>query len=598
MVDRRHAKRAGWTRAVAAVAACPLLAGLSDAAETSDPQPAPVFSFGGRIGIGAVYRLEDPDLRLPYALNGAAAGVAARNGTGANADDANLNFRRHQAISRAITGSFDVQARYRDTRALLRLKGWRDDALRNDGRSWGSAANNYAAGAALSDAGAPPLTRFSALTVGEAWIEQAIDAGRWRLAGRAGQQTIDWGAGAGFAGGLEVLTPRDLPASRRAGSLPADARVPVPALFASAEYERAIRLEGFYQTHFRPNAVDMCGTFFAVNDYMANGCDKVMSGPPFVSDRARVALGAYLKRLPTPKPQGAQFGGALLWRLDRFGLRLGAYHAQYTSRVAVPGLRKSTRAGPAYIPGDPDGRNLAFFSEHPDAVRINAVTFEHRGGAYGELSWRPNQPLLFGPGDGLPPFISANVPAQLRALATSIAPGGLFHGYERYPMWQAQLGFRQAPDGPYRIGYAVEVVAKHVTGLPDQALRRYGRSDVFGAGPVDGVCVPTMTVPALQCSQDGYVSQNAAAWRARVEARLPALAPALVATAALGFVYDVHGWSADSLINQGRRSANASLRFEYRQRYQLELGWQPIWGGRYNASADRDVFAISAGIRF
>ena len=41
-----------------------------------------------------------------------------------------------------------------------------------------------------------------------------------------------------------------------------------------------------------------------------------------------------------------------------------------------------------------------------------------------------------------------------------------------------------------------------------------------------------------------------------------------------------------------------SLRGEYRQRYLFEVSWQPVWGGDYNALADRDVVAISAGVKF
>ncbi len=559
---------------------------------------APVFIIGGRIDLGAVFRLEEPDRRLPFALNGAVAGVTTRNGTGANADDATLNFRRHQAVSRTLSASVDVGARYQDTRALLRVKGWRDDALLRDGRPWGSAANNYAAGQALSDAGAPPLSRFSGVVVGEAWVEQRIDAGRWRLLARAGQQSLDWGARMGFGGGLEVLTPRDLPASRRAGARPDDVKVPVPMLFASAEVDGASAVELFYQGRFRPNAIDMCGTFFAVNDYLVDGCDKVMSGAPAVDDRSRVALGAYLRRLPTPPPQASQFGAALRWRWPALGLQLGAYHARYTSRTAVPSLHKSSRAGPAFIAGDPDGKNIAFFTEYPEALRIDALTFSHSGGAYGELSYRPRQPLLFGPGDALPPFLNPAAPSLLRRDADAIAAGAVFHGYERYPMWQGQLGVRGQGDGPVALGWSAEVVLKHVAGLPGQALRRYGRADVFGTGPVQGLCNANMTVPALQCSERGYVSRNAAAWRARVELPLPPLVEALSATAALGVVHDVRGWSADALINQGRRSANLGVRAVYRQRYHVEVAWLPVWGGDYNATADRDVLAISAGFSF
>ena len=560
----------------------------------ADPQVA----VSGRLVYGAVYRLESPDPRLPFAPNGVAAGVEAINGTGANADDGNLNFRRHQAVSRAVTGLVDIEARQQGTRAMLRLKAWRDWALRDDPRGWGNAINNYTAGVPLYDAGAPPLSRFSGLVVGDAWIEHTISTAHWRLLGRAGQQNLDWGANAGFGGGLEVLNPRDLPASRRAGASAADLKVPVPQLFASAEWDRNVSAEAFYQTRFRPNATDVCGSFGSVSDYSSEGCDKVMSGPPNVNDRERVALGAYLKRLPTPKPQGEQFGFALRWRLPALGLQLGAYHARYTSRVAIPSLRRATRSGPAIIAGDPDGHNMAFFTEHPDGLRIEALTFAHSSGAWGELSYRPNQPLQFGPGDALPPFVFPAQPALLRLDAAAVTPGGIFHGYESYPMLQAQLGWRAAPTGPFGLAWSAEIVAKHIRALPDPALRRYGRSDLFGTGPVNGICAPNASQPSLQCSLRGYVSRNAAALRARVEAPVRLPVDGLSTTAALSYVHDLRGWSADALINEGRRSANLSLRAEYRQRYLAEIAWMPLWGGAYDATADRDVLAVSVGMRF
>ena len=241
---------------------------------------------------------------------------------------------------------------------------------------------------------------------------------------------------------------------------------------------------------------------------------------------------------------------------------------------------------------------MAFFTEYPDGLRLDALTFTHSSGAWGELSYRPRQPLLFGPGDALPPFVLPALPALLKADAAAVAPGGLFHGYENYPMLQLQLGWRAAPTGPWGLGWSAEVVDKHVAGLPDPALRRYGRSDLFGTGPVNGACNPNASEPALQCSLRGYVSANAVAARARVEARLPLPVDGLTTTASLAYIHDLRGWSADALINQGRRSASLALRAEYRQRYLVEVVWLPVWGGDYNATADRDVLAISVGVRF
>jgi hypothetical protein len=561
------------------------------------PACAVDFKASGRVMFGSVYRVEAQDARLLTTLNAGAAGLTGLTAAGANADDANLNFRRGDATSTALKAYLDLALRQDGFSALVRVKAWHDFALAGHPRAWGNVANGYAAGEPLSDAGAPALSRFSGVLLSEAWSEEVVDAGRWRVSARAGRQTLNWGERVGFGGGLEALNPRDFPALRRAGAVPQETRVPIPALFGRVELDRALALEGFYQTAFRPAALDMCGTFWSPNDYLVDGCDKVMSGQPAVSDRARIPLGAYLKRLPTPSPSASEFGVALKWNSAALATEFGLYHAQYTGRTPIPGLRKSSRVGPAVIAGDPGGMNIAFFTEYPEAVRLHALTFAHRGQWaewFGELSYRPNQPLLISPGDALPPFLNPTAPALLRADADATAPGGLFHGYDRYPMIQAQLGMQRV-FGPTFTG-SVEVVAKRLRGLPDPALRRYGRSDIFGAGPVNGVC--SATTPARLCNLRGYVSTDAYAYRLRLDARLGGLPAGLTGVASAQFVHDVYGWSADALINEGRRTVNLSLRFEYRQRYLAEVAYMPIWGGDYNAVADRDQVAFAVGVKF
>ena len=72
----------------------------------------------------------------------------------------------------------------------------------------------------------------------------------------------------------------------------------------------------------------------------------------------------------------------------------------------------------------------------------------------------------------------------------------------------------------------------------------------------------------------------------------------LAASASLTFAHDVKGWAGDFLLNEGRKTANLALRFEYRQRYLFEMQYLPGWGGDYNQVADRDVAALAAGVRF
>lgn len=565
------------------------------------------FKTSGRITFGSSVRVEDRDPQLLTGVNAGAIGLAGF-GSGGNADDANMNYARGDAASTALKAYVDLSAREGAWSALVRVKAWRDLALERRGRPWGNAANGYAPGAPLGDAGAPRLSRFSGVALGEAWLQYSGGAGPAapRYTARLGRQSLAWGerpGTAGTPGGLEALGPKDLPALRRAGAVPQEMRVAAPMLSGRVDLSPSFGIEGFYQARHTPTALDMCGTLWSLSDYLTPGCDLVMSGQPQVSDRARIPLGATMKRLPTPDVGKGEYGLAFTWKSAPLGLELGLYHARYNARTALPSLRRSTRTGgPALIAGDPDGRNMAYFTEYVEGLAMTALTFAHkreRTSFYGEAAYRPRLPLMLAPGDVLPPFLNAAAPALLRASANAVPPGGLFHGYDLYAMSQLQLGVaREWQVGKAVLGASAEVVGKHLSGLPDPAVRRYGRADIFGVGQVFGACAVTTGNAARQCSLRGYATVDSYGYRLRLDARVPALAQGLAASASLSFAHDVKGWAGDFLLNEGRKTANLALRFEYRQRYLLEMGWLPNWGGDYNQVADRDVATLAAGVRF
>ncbi|MES2149139.1 MAG: DUF1302 family protein [Pseudomonadota bacterium] len=560
------------------------------------------WKASGRVTFGSSYRLEAADPYLLNTLNAAAAGLTGLAPGGQNSDDGNTNFRRHEATSTVLKGVLELEAGAGSYAVLLRLKAWHDFALLERPRSWGNSANGYTAGSPLGDAGAPALSRFSGVLLGDAYVQGSASLGPLHAFGRAGRQSLTWGEAAAFAGGLHTLNPIDSPALRRPGALAQETLVAVPALFGRLGGAE-LALEGFVQRAYRPSALEMCGSFWSLSDYMLPGCDKVFIGAPALSDRARLQSGAYLKRLALAPAGGAQHGLGLLWKTAPLAAEVGLYLARYTNRSAMPGLQKSSRDGAPVIAGDPDGRNMRYFTEYPEGVQM--ATFSYAGlreplRLHAELSYRRGQAVMLAAGDVIGAFLSPTAPSLFRAEANALAPGALFHGYDRYNTVHAELGLRRdwsVAGWPLLAGGA-DAVAKHVLALPAQALRRYGRADQFGVGPINGACLVTTAAPAKQCSQDGYVSANAWAYRLRLEARWNAIAQGLNGMAGLVFTSDVKGWSYDNVVNQGRQTLNLALRLDYRQRYLAELVLTPVWGGDYNALGDRDLLTFALGIRF
>jgi hypothetical protein len=555
------------------------------------------FSYSGRIAYGGVARLEEPDPHLLTAASAAAIGLTG-TGMGANADDANLNYMRHDWVSRAWLGNLDLRYQNGELAGMARFKAWYDESMRHDARPWGNSTNAYTAGQPLGDAGAASLSRFSGVALGEAWLERGFQLGQGRLLVRAGNQLTPWSE---RGPALEGMGARDLPATRRAGAVPQETRVAAPMLFVRAGLSPAWALEAFVQA-FRPSALDICGSFWSISDYQAEGCNAVMAGPPLgLNDRSRMAQGAFMARLPTEKPGSPNRGLALFWK-PAADTELGFYHARYGWRMPMPALRRSTRVGPPLIAGDPGGLNMRFFTEYVGNAPLTAVTFSRRAGAttYGaELSWRERIPFMLSPADALPPFLNPALPSILRASADAVPPGGIFRGYDLYSMAQLQLSIQRRWDVfGLPLSGLLELVGKRTPGLPDASVRRYGRADVFGPGPFNGVCVPMTGDTARQCSLRGYQTASAWSYRLRMETRLPEALPGLSTRLVAGFGHEVKGWSGDFAINEGRRMLSLGTQFEYGKRYFVDLAYVGIWGGDYNPIVDRDTLALNAGVRF
>jgi len=150
--------------------------------------------------------------------------------------------------------------------------------------------------------------------------------------------------------------------------------------------------------------------------------------------------------------------------------------------------------------------------------------------------------------------------------------------------------------GAAGVNWGGEIIYKAVPDLPDPSVTRFGRVDVFGQGPVNGVCPPPAA--PTQCSTDGYVSRNALGYRLVAGLRYANVADGVDLIPSLLFGQDVSGWSGDGGILEGRKLAVLSLRINTRSGFTADIAWVPTWGGTYNNQRDRSAVLTYVGQRF
>lgn len=566
---------------MAALALLP--AGAAPATEASPGEAA--LDVRGALTLGTALRTEARDAALLPNANSSLIGVAGTAPGGRNQDDGNLNFAKGDAVSTVLKGYVDVRASRRDLAVFTRIKVWHDFILADEGMPWGHAPNGYAAGQPLSQAGFPMRARFSGAAVEDAYVEARFDTGGAPLQLKLGRQTLPWGAGFMIGGGLADLNPSDAPAARRPGSFAEERSVAFPALHARLDASPALALEAFAQFGFEPNVSVPCGTFHSTADFVAPGCDRIwVTG---ASDRDTTG---FRTRSPTPEvADGGQLGMSASYRAESLATLFGVKAAQYHSRMPYGSMVKA--ASPA---------NAQYLFEYPERIRVFAAEFAtrlQRATIRGELTHRPNQPIQLNGLDLLGAFTTLQ-PGLLRADSNATPTGATYHGYDRRPVTQLQLAANTRQPGILGAESATfggEVGVKRVSGLPDVAVRRYGRSDVFGSGPVPGsACAGS----DITCTSRGFVTARSWGYRLRFELSYPGAIDGVELKPGIVFGHDVRGWAPDGVFSEGRKSTTVSLRGEFGPRYFVEFARQQAWGGVYDNARDRDAATLVVGLKF
>ncbi len=559
------------------------------------------MTIGGTVATGTVIRTEKPDPLLVPQANGAALGLVGIPLGGRNTDDGNLNYRRGDGVSTVTKGMIEVDAKVADFGAFVRAIAWRDFVLADGARPWGNLPNNYTPGIPLGESSNSSYGRYGGAALLDAYLYGSFTVAETPLQLRVGRQTIPWGVPTTIPGGFSWLGPVNSPAARRPGVTPEETIIPIPAAFTRIGVTSTINVEAFYQFAFQRAEPFACGSFFGAADYLADRCDKVLTGGGAINDRQSLATGNFAKRSPDrPVSDGDQLGLGLTYKAEAIATQFGAYFAQYHSRTAVVSAIRAGRVIPI-VPGDPDGLNARYFLQYPEAIRVfggNAVTRLPELTAFAEIAHRPNQPMQLYSTDLSNAFLSAIAPSLLRAEVDALPFGALYDGFDRHPTTDVIVGVsRPLPGmlGAKALSLSGEIGAKFVHDLPDVTQRRYGRAEIFGGAPVNGLC-PAAT--AIACSNDGFTTSAAAGGRGRVALTYADVFTGVDLIPSIAYGWDMYGWSYDGVFNRGRQSTTLALRAEFNKRIAAEIALIPVWGGRYNITRDRDIATLAVSARF
>jgi len=575
------------------------------------------LTVSGVATAGTEVRTTPRDPRLIFAPNGRKMGVPATATSGANQDDGNLNYAPGSPVSSVAKAFATVDARYQNYGVLVTGKVWGDFTQLYGDVPWGNYANGYAAFTPLGQAGFGSRQQFAGFGVQQAYAytKQTIGGGT-TVDARIGEINVPWGLQTAIPGGLAfAVNAFDYAAIVRPGAQAEEALIPTPGVFTRWGFlQGKATLDAFYLFQGPQSQVPGCGTFFSGADWLAPGCNNVFFFPG-TPDPTSFAGDLALNRMARFVAHDANFGIGGTYQADALLTKFGLYYAHVDQPTPVGTTVKTLRTVPAppfgfWGLGNPGNLNPGYavgYLGAVDTLTFNFTTKIDRSTLYGEYVFSPNKPVNFNAGDLVAAVVSPALPTPLRAIYNATPLGGLMPGTDRLQVGNLDLGIRQIM--PQAFSSALNASAltldaefglKQVYNLPSDL--RFGRSEVFGQGPVAGFpcSAPTPQQTAVQCTQAGYVTSNA--YGVRLNSALTyenVFIPGLKLTPSIGLIWDISGWSYDGIFNQGRVAMPLKLRADYGKNYFAELTWVPaLHVATYDNLSDRQFVSFAVGARF
>lgn len=557
------------------------LSSMTAAAQTvAAPEPTPsewtnTFKTTATFGVGiATHADPSPSLQPGGSLNG---------------NDTAANYRSGDVLSRLT--KLHSSANFKHESGLgIAVSGmaWYDDGLLHHGVPHGNNANNYVAGAPLSDKGFNSLARFKGLALLDAFFYGSRPLDQGDLSWRIGRLTLEREPGFSFRGGLRDLETRNVAALVRPGAQPDEGAVPIWAATVRWTPSPMVRVDGFLQFAPEESVAPGCGTFFASDDYTAPGCNRVFYNNQLTESQALprgvfTARGKDLQARSRPD----QFGLSASYVVPNWGTRFGAHYAHYHSRTGYTGVLKGQGLGPTggntYVIEYPEDKDRLSLTA---ATRVPSVDLA----LLNEVSVTTGQPIQLNTTDLLNAFLAGR--GVLGSAAIKAPANSLFRGYDRFRVIQAQTGVVKnfgSLLGADKSFLGAEASVKHVNGLPDVNTRRYGRPEITPPCPAGQICT----------TNDGFVTSTAWAYRLKfgLEFHKP-FASVINIRPSIAWMHDVKGWAYDYSFVEGRRIWNLTVEADLSNDVFASLSYLVNRGGSFNPGRGLDSAFLSVGVKF
>lgn len=260
-----------------------------------------------------------------------AQGVAA--GYVGGSDTANANFKKGDRYSTLLKFISELSMHKGDAGGLLRVKGWYDEALKNNNPRYGNQPNGYRSDVPLSDDTFPNLNRFDGTALLDAYVYNTFDVAGKPLQIRLGKQANNWGEGL-FILGANQISPIDITALNKAGTQIKEALMPVWSITGNLGLDNGVSLEGFYQFKWEPYNLENCGTYFGGDGGTGSPGKCDMAKPVGLTARDAAAINTYIPFVNHPKPKDSgQWGLAMRFPVSSIDTEFGLYAMNVHART-------------------------------------------------------------------------------------------------------------------------------------------------------------------------------------------------------------------------------------------------------------------------